>query len=306
MMTVNPIANFGGIHCVLYALFDANGALDRDAMRVQTKTVLAAGVNGVTVLGLATEVQKLSEAERRLIIDWAAKDVDNQVPLSVTISGNSVKTQRDLVAYSLDRGADWLILQPPLAGTYGATTYLDFFAAVADGFDTIFSIQNAPQYLGRGLGTEDITGLIVRNPGFSLIKSETCAVDLAELVNRVGKDMTVLNGRGGLEMIDCLRAGAQGFILAPDLVDHSKRIFDLWQSGDVASAESHYRQILPAITFIMQSIEHLICYGKRVFGARAGIPIYDRAPAISPTSFGLSCVDRIAKTAGSIGGSENA
>ena len=40
----------------------------------------------------------------------------------------------------------------------------------------------------------------------------------------------------------------------------------------------------------MQSLEHLICYGKRIFGARAGITIHDRAPALRPTEFGLSLV----------------
>lgn len=295
------MADYGGIHCVLYALFDESGNLDRGAMRAQVERVLAAGVDGITVLGLATEVQKLSELEQRQIIEWAATDVANEVPLSVTISGNSVTTQRDIVQFSLDHGADWLILQPPLAGTYGAAIYLDFFAAVADGFDSTFSIQNAPQYLGRGISADDVAHLIARNPGFSVIKSETSAVDLAELVGRVGNKMTVLNGRGGLEMIDCLRAGAQGFVLAPDVVDHSKQIFSLWQSGEINAAEGAYKQLLPSITFVMQSIEHLICYGKRVFGQRVDIPIYDRAPASVPTSFGLACLDRITQELGNYG-----
>lgn len=295
------MADYGGIHCVLYALFDGSGNLDRGAMRAQVERVLAAGVDGITVLGLATEVQKLSELEQRQIIEWAATDVANKVPLSVTISGNSIATQRSITQFSLDHGADWLILQPPLAGTYGTATYLDFFAAVADGFDSTFSIQNAPQYLGRGLSAEDVAHLIARNPGFTVIKSETSAVDLAELVGRVGSKMTVLNGRGGLEMTDCLRAGAQGFILAPDVIDHSKQIFNLWQSGETEAAENAYKQLLPSITFMMQSIEHLICYGKRVFGRRVGIPIYDRAPATIPTAFGLKCMDRMAEELGIFG-----
>jgi 2-keto-3-deoxy-L-arabinonate dehydratase len=45
----------------------------------------------------------------------------------------------------------------------------------------------------------------------------------------------------------------------------------------------------------MQSLEHLICYGKRIFGRRAGIPIHDRAPALRPTAFGLSLAERWAE-----------
>ena len=55
---------------------------------------------------------------------------------------------------------------------------------------------------------------------------------------------------------------------------------------------------MPAITFIMQSIETLLCYGKRIFGARAGIPIHDRGPALRPTEFGLKLVERYAAELG--------
>jgi 2-keto-3-deoxy-L-arabinonate dehydratase len=41
----------------------------------------------------------------------------------------------------------------------------------------------------------------------------------------------------------------------------------------------------------MQSLEHLICYGKRIFARRAGLTVHDRAPALRPTPFGLTLVD---------------
>lgn len=278
---------YGGIYAVLYALFEANGALDRAAMKAQVQLMLETGVDGITVLGLATEVQKLSPEEQRNIIEWAAEDVSGQRPLSVTISGNSVAAQRSLVNFALQHQASWLILQPPSVGTYSGDVYLDFFADVARGFDIPFAIQNAPQYLGRALSTDDIAQLVSRSPNFSLIKAETSAVDLAGLIARCGNELTVLNGRAGLEMTDCLRAGAHGFILAPDAIDHCKAVFDLWSRGDFIQAEEKFREVLPAIVFAMQSLEHLICYGKRIFGKRAGFKIHDRAPAQSPTEFGL-------------------
>lgn len=290
-----------GIHAVLYALFDAEGALDRGAMRKQVEHVLAAGVDGVAVLGLATEVQKLTLAEQLQIIDWTAEDIAGSVPLSVTVMGNSVAAQRDVARYSLDRGAQCLILQPPSAGTFSGDTYVDFFAQVAEGIDGVFAVQNAPQYLGRSLTNGQLSRLRAENPGFSVVKSETSATDLAALVGELGPEVSMMNGRGGLEMTDCLRAGADGFILAPDLIDHSKRLFDLWQSGDQAAAESAYADVLPAIIFMMQSIEHLICYGKRVFGYRTGIEIFDRTPAIKPTDFGIECAKRWAAKAGPFG-----
>lgn len=292
---------FPGIHCVLYALFDAEERLDRAAMAAQVNRVISAGVDGVTVLGLATEVAKLTAAERRAVIDWAAEDVAGRVPLSVTVAGNSVAEQVALARHAEAAGADWLILQPPMAGSYGAGEYLDFFARVGAAVTRPWAVQNAPAYLGRGLSASDLAALRARAPGLTHLKAESPAMEISRLIEVAGADMTVLNGRGGLEFTDNLRAGCAGFVLAPDVVDHAVVMHRLWQEGETEAAEQAYRAVLPAITFVMQSIEHLICYGKRLYGLRSGQVIHDRAPALRPTAEGLAAVERLAAGMGGFG-----
>jgi 4-hydroxy-tetrahydrodipicolinate synthase len=281
------VARFPGIHAVLYAFFDARERLDRAAMAAQVARVRADGADGVTVLGLATEVAKLDWAEKRQIIDWAAEDRGG-LPLSVTISGNSVAEQVALARHAEAAGADWLILQPPLAGAFAAAEYIDFFARVGAEVGLPFAVQNAPQYLGRSLSPADIALLADRCPRFTHVKAETSAVELAGLVAGAGERLTILNGRGGLEMTDCLRAGAAGFIVAPDTLPGVVACMRAWAAGDAAGAEAAYAAFLPAALFAMQSIEHLICYGKRIFAWRAGLTVHDRAPALRPTAAGLA------------------
>lgn len=284
-------ATFPGVHCVFFALFDDMGRLDRGAMAAQVAYVSAAGADGVVVLGLATEVGKLTFEERCQIIHWARSDAPG-LPLGVTITGNSVAEQQALIAVAESAGADWLILQPPLVGAYSATEYVNFFAEVGRSARLPFAIQNAPQYLGRSLSGDDIAALRARCPGFTMIKSETGPVDLAALVARQEDALSVMNGRGGMEMTDCLRAGCEGFIVAPDVLPGVLRCWTAWQTGDEAAAEAAYAAFLPAAIFGMQSLETLACYGKRVFGLRAGIAIHDRAPAMRPDAFGLAMAAR--------------
>ncbi|MNT91013.1 hypothetical protein D3C72_2320480 [compost metagenome] len=59
--------------------------------------------------------------------------------------------------------------------------------------------------------------------------------------------------------------------------------------------------MLPAVVFTMQGIENLMCYGKRLFGERAGLPVFDRAPALRPTATGLAMVERFADELGRLG-----
>jgi 4-hydroxy-tetrahydrodipicolinate synthase len=285
-----------GIHAVLFAFFDAEGRLDRGAMRAQAQAVAAMGVDGFVTVGLATEVGKLTLAERLTLIGWMAEDAGG-LPFSVTVTGNSVAEQRQVLAAAADAGAGLAILQPPLAGTYGAQEYLDHFAAVGAGARVPLAVQNAPQYLGRALSAADLARLRDRLPSLSHVKAEVSAVDLAAFIAGVG-DVTVLNGRGGLEMTDCLRAGARGFIVAPDVAPGVVACWRAWTAGDHAAAEAAYAAFLPGALFGMPSLEHLACYGKRVFAARAGLTVHDRAPAQRPTPFGLDLVRHHAALSG--------
>ncbi len=291
-----------GIHCVLYAFFDKDEQLDRSQMRRQVEAVISSGVAGITVLGLATEVGKLSRDERKMLMSWTTEDVAGRLPLSITVNGASVAEQIDQVKAAEDAGADWLILQPPSVGAFPASEYIDFFGRVADAASLPVAIQNAPAYFGRGLTGEEIARLFARHPNFRLIKGEGPATDIEAMIRMVGADVPVFNGRGGLEMTDSLRAGCAGLILAPDLIDRAVRCFAAFEAGRHDEAEAHYAGSLPGIVFIMQSLENLILYGKRIFALRAGLgEVFDRAPAARPGAFGLAIAERLAARYGPFG-----
>jgi len=289
---------FTGIHAIAFALFDAQERLDRAAMRRQTEICLGLGVHGIAALGLATEVSKLSLAERLTVMEWVAEDVAGKAPLAFTIFGGSVAEQVEQVKAAEAARADWVILQPPMVGSFGAAEYIRFFGRVAEATSLPVAIQNAPAYMGRGLSAADIAELVRQHPNICLIKGEGAATEIRQLIEVTEGRLPVMNGRGGLELADNLRAGCVGFILAPDTIDYALHVYERFLAGDEAGAEEAYRAVLPAIVFIMQSIESLLCYGKRIFGARAGIAIHDRGPALRPSGFGL---DRVAKYAATLG-----
>ena len=292
---------FTGIHAVLYALFDERERLDRAAMGRQVAACLGAGVDGIVVLGLATEVAKLAEQECREVIAWAAEDAGGRVPLGVTVAGNSIQAQLRLLRDAEALGADWLILQPPAVGLYGGAELLRGFGRLADAAALPVAIQNAPALMGRGLTPEGIAALTGAHPNITHLKGEMPVVQLRQVIEDGGDRLVVLNGQAGMEMLDSLRAGCQGFVLAPDMVDHAVRVWRLWRQGDAAGAEATYARILPEIVFVMRSLEHLIAYGKRIFALRAGLAAHDRAPCEPTTAFGLACAARHAEALGPFG-----
>ncbi len=287
-----------GIHAILYAFFGEDEKLDRAAMKRQTDICIAQGVHGLAALGLATEVSKLTGNERRTVMDWLAEDNAGRLPLAFTIFGTSVAEQVEQVRHAERLGADWVILQPPPVGSFGAKEYIDFFGRVADATRLPVAIQNAPAFLGRGLTGPDLAALRAAHPNVCVLKAEGSAVEVRGLMDAVGGDVPIFNGRGGLELLDGLRAGCAGYILAPDLIDYAIKAYNAFRADDETRAEEAYRTMLPSAVAVMQGIEHLMCYGKRLFAERAGLTVHDRAPAMRPTEFGQSLIAQHAKALG--------
>jgi len=288
-----------GIYPMLYAFFTADGALDREAMRRQVRACVGNGAHGVAVLGLATEVAKLTERERYQLVDWAAQDLAGELPLAVTVFGDSVDKQVEFARHARRCGADWVILQPPRISGATDTDLVPFFGRVMDLLDMPVAVQNAPEYIGIGLSDDGIAELVRRHANFTVLKGEGPVLQIHRVIERNGDRLAVFNGRAGLELTDNLRAGCAGMIPGMDLFDLLALCFDAMQAGDEASAEAHYARALPAIVFVMQSIDHLVCYGKRIAARRLGIDaVFDRSPGMAPDAFGIDCALRYADALG--------
>ena len=107
------------------------------------------------------------------------------------------------------------------------------------------------------------------------------------------------SGRGGQEIVDNFRVGCKGIVPCLDGADKFSKIYKFFNKNRIKSAEKEYKNILPYIVFIMQSIDSLVCYGKRVCAFRMGVKnVYDRKPFLKPTDFGIKKSKNIAKSLG--------
>ena len=293
---------FCGIYPMMYAFFGRDGLLDREAMQRQVQTCVRLGAQGIAALGLATEIGKLSRAERRQLVKWVTQDAGGAVPVAITVSEPTVEAQAEFANWAKGQGASWVILQPPPERGMPEEWYAEFFAAVMERVQLPCAIQNAPEYTGVGLGPESIRTLQDRCPNFTLLKGEGPVLTIRRVIEAVRGGLAVFNGRGGLELPDNLRAGCAGMIPAADTFDYQVRIFELMRRAtarDERAAEELYQKILPAIVFALQSLDTLICYGKRIAALRLGLSeVYDRAPALAPTPFGIDCARRCAEMLG--------
>jgi 4-hydroxy-tetrahydrodipicolinate synthase len=172
---------------------------------------------------------------------------------------------------------------------------LRFFGRVIDAASVPAGIQNAPEYIGVGLGVDGIESLRRNHPNFRVLKAESSALLVHRTIAQTQGRLAVLNGRAGLELPDNFRAGCQGLIPGAEACDVLARVWAGLQGDErsAARAEALYRDVLPLLSFLMQSMDQILCYGKRLLARRLDLgEVFDRAPAQGPTAFGLACLER--------------
>jgi len=285
---------------MLYAFFDQANRLRRDTISRQIESAIKSGSSGIAVLGLGTEVGKLGREEKRQLVEWTVSDVAGRVPVAVTIADGNVPDMIESARFAHNAGAAWLILQPPRPPASGADL-VTFFGAVADAVDCPVGIQNAPEFLGIGLSAEELIALHAAHPNVQVVKAESSALAVQQMVEKINGRMKVFNGRAGLELTDNLRAGCDGMIPGIETIDLQVKIAKAMRAGDEAEAERLYAMLLPTIAFIMQGLGPFLLYGKYIAALRLRItPSELRVPSDRPTQAGLAWCTRFADALGQL------
>ena len=290
-----------GIFPIIYAFFNKNNTLDIKLIEDQIKLINKIESNGIACLGLATEVQKLSFNEKKNIIELIADHSNQKNPKAITIQANTFDEYVKLIEVARFNQASWIILQPLLKSknTSEKDCYNFYNKLIPYAGDTIIGIQNAIEYIGVGLTPKKILKLYKSFPNFRAIKAEASSVFIEKEIRQYPKDLHVFNGRGGQEIVDNFIIGCKGIVPCLDGADKFIKIYKLIQKNKIHSANKEYEKILPIIVFIMQSINTLVCYGKRICAYRMGVSkVYDRKPFLSPTDYGIKKSKEIARQLG--------
>ncbi len=288
---------FTGVYPILYAFWDEQNRLDPAAMRAQVEHCVAAGAHGIAVLGLVTEVKRMTTDERRDVVAIVGEAIAGRIPYAVTIAEQDPAGQIAFAEFAARNGADWVILQPPPGKGHAEADLQRHFGTIADAVSLPVAIQNNPVNLDSHLSPEALAETVRRHPNIRLLKAEGWSVDIARVIEACHGTVDAFGGHGGIEFPALLRSGGAGLIPAPDCLVAQVAIHEAMVSGDpdrIAAAEQLHRQLLPLIIFMTRDIGGLVCYGKRFMAKRLGFAtVHDRPGGRAPVPFGLSEMERL-------------
>src|SRR5207244_13016718 len=124
-------------------------------------------------------------------------------------------------------------------------------------------IQNAPMYLGIGLSPAGLSALGRQHPNVKILKIEDEPLAIPPLIEATEGRFDVFVGRGGMEMLAAIKAGAIGLIPGFETVDRTTKAFHL-AANDSAAALAAYREAESAIVFLKKSLNRFVTYGKEL------------------------------------------
>jgi 2-keto-3-deoxy-L-arabinonate dehydratase len=263
--------------------FGKDDGVDLDAQRRVVRFALDCGSHGIVAFGLAGEVLKLSADERRQLAEAIVDEAGGAVPVFVGVGAPSLRASIELARHAEAAGASCIVLPAPMSGALDHAALVDYFVRIAAAVSLPVMIQDAPAYLGIGLGVEIVREVGASAENVRLVKLEAGPAELSRWIERLDGEFSVWGGDGGMYLLDCVRSGAAGIIPGVDLVDHLVSIYETEARGENAQADERFREILPMLVFEMQhSIDHYNACAKRVLVHRGVLDDPGlRAPAAS-------------------------
>src|SRR4029079_4773074 len=103
---------FTGVIPILATPFQDDESLDLNSWQRLLEFMLGIGVDGVTVLGVLGESNRMSDEERHTLIETAVTVVGRRVPIIVGTSATGTRTVQYLSRMAQDLGADAVMITP--------------------------------------------------------------------------------------------------------------------------------------------------------------------------------------------------
>ena len=243
-----------GVFSVLPTPFSGD-EVDLDSLRSVIDLYMAAGVNGLTVLGVTGEVARLNERERAAVLETTLSHVNGRIPV---VAGTSADGLRTCIEYSRSAqaaGAAAVMVSPPRMPKLNSQGVVEHFSALAAAVDIEIVVQDYPPISGYAMEASLLARIAREVPRARTIKLEDPPTPFKTariLRQSEGTPVSILGGLGGVFLLEELLAGALGVMTGfacPEILVEVVRSF---KSGQVDRAADTFYRSVPLMRFEFQ------------------------------------------------------
>ncbi len=226
-----------GVYIISVTPFTDEGDIDWASVDSLVEFYIAKGVNGVTILGMMGEAQKLAETESAAFAKYFIDRIGGRVPVIVGVGSAALNTLVNLANSVMDLGASGVMIAPT-AGLKTEVQISDYFSMVFKrlGPSVPVCFQDYPLGTGVNISVPAFLHLVDEHQSLVMFKHEDWpGLKKLQQIRRAcdgnsRRRISILCGNGGLYLPQELHRGADGamtgFAYPEMLVEVCNKFFD--------------------------------------------------------------------------------
>jgi len=245
------MSKFQGVHTIMPTPFTDTGALDLKSLATLTEFLIGLGVDGLVVLGVLGEAPKLSQAEQDEVIRVTVEAAGGRVPVFAGsgAGGTDLAVEKSLSAIEL--GAEGLLVAPP--PVQNDTVIFEYYRRIDAAVDKVIILHDYPAATGVKLSPQLIVKLHTELQNVQVIKlEETPSVTKVTALRRLGADIAIVGGLGGMYFYEELERGSNGMMTGFSYPEVLVEVYRAFTAGDKASAQQAFYAACPILRYEFQ------------------------------------------------------
>lgn len=268
MMKQYSAHNIKGVNAVVAMPFCDDGLVDYESFEKLLEHLIKTGCHGLTLMGIASEFYKLTDAEKQKLADiFISRLYELPMYSCISITHHAAEVAVAQAKQYEDMGAKSLMILPPFFLNPSIEQILVHIFAILDSVSLPTLIQYAPTETGQIIAEADMAKISQKYP-HGVFKIE-CPnpVEYSQNLLALAPDVTLLNGYAGLYMMDMLTIGGKAVMPGCSFVEIYVEIYRLYFSDKEAAARLH-QKLLGYIKKWMSHPEYIIKIEKEILRQR--------------------------------------
>jgi 4-hydroxy-tetrahydrodipicolinate synthase len=233
-----------GIYPILATCFHPDGTIDYDSQKRLINFCIDSGVHGLVMLANASEGHLLSDAERRDVLTFGLKTIDQRVPVIATVNHPASQVAAESAIFAEDQGAAAIMTLPPFFGRWRAG-----LGEIFSHFQTISNAIKIPLILQDhvltdiSLSVNDLSDMVHRIERLSYIKLEAGNIiyKARKLQEASGDHLHgAFGGNSGIFLPEEYEAGCCGAMPACYMPHVFRKTWDLLEADQIDDAITYF------------------------------------------------------------------
>jgi 4-hydroxy-tetrahydrodipicolinate synthase len=246
---------FSGVIPILATPFQEDESLDLSSWQRLLQFMLAVGVDGVTILGVLGESNRLNDEERQTLIETAVAVVDKRMPIIVGTSATGTRTAAYLSRMAQDLGADAVMVTPAKEPVPNEDRIVELYQQIGQRISIPIVLQDHPASTDVHMPVGLIVNVLRSVRSVECVKEE--AVPTAPKIRLLREAFTdrrvpIMTGLGALYAPFDLEAGADGFNTGFAFPEVLQALIAAARKADWTRVHHIYSRFAPLIVFEQQ------------------------------------------------------